>query len=70
MLTSGILSLTSLANIGAVYATFGLVTEDEADLWMKIRQGAARSLTGEGAQPLTTIQDIQMILGALQLVDD
>ena len=63
------LSLTAIANASIAYASFGMTTPEDAEtVWTRVRLGTCNQLVDSG-EPLTSTQPIEMILGALSVVD-
>ena len=62
------LDLTGIANASIAYASFGMTTDDQSEFWNKVRKGTTRALSSD-QQPLLTTQTIEMILGALSVMD-
>ena len=62
------LSLNGIANASIAYASLGLTNDDYASFWDSVRTGAESSLLHD-REPLESSKPIEMILGALTLVD-
>ena len=62
------LSLNGIANASIAYASLGLTSDDYASFWESVRTGAESSLLHD-REPLESSKPIEMILGALTLVD-
>ena len=66
------MSLKSLSNLAIAHVQYGMTTDNYAALWDKVRLGAINGLyRGEAAgERLENTQEIEMLLGALTVVDD
>lgn len=62
------LSLMAIAHAAIAYASFGMTTSDHAELWRLVRKGTAKQLL-QNKEPLPSAMPIEMILGALTVVD-
>ena len=68
LLDQGGLSIKGIANASIAYATFGMTTDDNKEVWDAVRRGTTRQLLTDKT-PITTTQPIEMILGTLTIVD-
>ena len=62
------LSLVGIANASIAFASFGMTTSDDTEKWALIRKGATTQLL-QDKTPMETTQPLDMILGALTVVD-
>ena len=60
--------MTGIANASIAYASLGLTTDDYSTFWDSVRKGAEQQLLHD-KQPLESSKPIEMILGALTVVD-
>ena len=62
------LSLEAIGHAAIAYATFGMTTDEQAYFWHHVRKGTTKQLLEQDFS-LTSTQPIEMILGALTVVD-